>query len=102
MRKLDEVRMEIDRIDEELLRLLARRVQLMKEVAKIKIESGGKMVDLSRESKIVEKVRKVSLELGVNPDLMELLFRTIMLVCLKEEVMYVEECGSDRRCRKDG
>ncbi|MEM1600494.1 MAG: chorismate mutase [Sulfolobales archaeon] len=80
MRKLDEVRMEIDRIDDELLRLLARRVQLMKEVAKIKIESGGKMVDLSRESKIVEKVRKVSLELGVNPDLMELLFRTIMLV----------------------
>lgn len=102
MRKLDEIRMEIDRIDDELLRLLARRIQLMKEVAKIKIEERGRIVDPFRESKIVEKVRKVSLELSLNPDLMELLFRTIMLVCLKEEIMYVEECSGNRCCGKDG
>lgn len=102
MRSLNDIRMEIDRIDEELIRLLARRIQLVREVADVKVVGGVKLLDDLREAKVVERVRRISSELSINPELVESLFRFIMLICLREELAYVEERYGGRRCREDG
>ncbi len=102
MRSLNDVRVEIDRVDEELVRLLARRIQLVREVADVKVVEGTSLVDVLREAKVIERVRRIGSELGVNPESVESLFRVIMLVCLKEELAYVEERYGGRRCGEDG
>ncbi len=96
MRSISEIRKEIDAVDGELVRLLARRIQLAREVAEIKVSESSNLVDLMREDEIIEKVRKLASELNVNPDHLEALFRIIMLVCLKEEVIHVEKRGDLR------
>lgn len=102
MRSVGEIRAEVDRVDEELVRLLARRIELVRELANAKVGEGMKLVNLHREAEVLNKVRGLSSKVGVNPDAMEFLFRVIMMVCLKEEVIHVEERSGYWCCRKDG
>jgi chorismate mutase len=102
MKYLEELRNEVDAIDEELVRLIAKRLRIVREIARFKVENGIKLLDTQREFKVVEKVKRLSQELGVDPEYIETIFKIIMLLCLREEVRYVEECGSYRCCREDG
>ncbi|MCS7108724.1 MAG: chorismate mutase [Sulfolobales archaeon] len=102
MKSIEELRSEIDRIDEEIVKLVAMRVGLVKEIADVKMEKCLKLVNPSREAYVLTRVRGLSSELGINPDHVELLFRIVMMICLKEELMYVEERCGHRCCREDG
>ncbi len=102
MSYLEELRNEIDVIDEELVRLIAKRLRIVREIARFKVENRIKLLDTQREFKVIEKVRKFSQELGVDPEYLETIFKIIMLICLKEEVRYVEERSSYRCCWEDG
>ncbi|MEM2376572.1 MAG: chorismate mutase [Sulfolobales archaeon] len=102
MSSIDEIRAEIDRVDEELVRLLARRIRLVKEIATIKMRECIKLVNQSREAEVLSRIRKLSSELGVSPDTIEFLFRAVMMMSLKEEVIHIEEHSSNRCSGKDG
>jgi len=49
MRRLKALREEIDRIDEQVLRLIARRMRIVEEIAEIKRDMGLSIVDEERE-----------------------------------------------------
>ena len=49
MRDLQEIRPEIDQVDKELVRLFQERMDLCKEVAEFKINTGKKVFDPERE-----------------------------------------------------
>lgn len=59
---LDELRMNIDKTDDELLRLFLRRMELAGEVAAAKRESGGQVFRPEREREILLRVSKAAPE----------------------------------------
>ena len=55
--KLNECRRELDQLDEELIRLIARRLELGLRAAEIKREAGLPILDPAREAKVLEQAR---------------------------------------------
>jgi chorismate mutase/prephenate dehydratase len=59
-RPLDEVRIDIDAIDAELVRLLSRRVELAQEVGRVKGRDGKPYFTPERERSIYERLREIN------------------------------------------
>lgn len=55
MNKLEELRKNIDQIDDNIIKLFIERMDVVKEVIAYKIENNIPILDSSRESKMVEK-----------------------------------------------
>ena len=55
MRTLDELRVEIDRIDQPMVQLLEERMQVVAEVMAVKKAAGIPILDSSREEAVVAK-----------------------------------------------
>ena len=55
---LDVIRQEIDQIDDQIVKLLEERMQLVESVVAYKKASGKPILDTKREEVIFEKVRK--------------------------------------------
>ncbi|MCQ6253713.1 chorismate mutase [Methanocaldococcus sp.] len=66
--KLSEIRKRIDEIDNQILKLIAERNSLAKEVAKVKKELGIPINDPDREKYIYNRIRKLCKEHNVNED----------------------------------
>ncbi|MBP5488324.1 MAG: chorismate mutase [Bacteroidales bacterium] len=54
MRKLEEIRAEIDEVDAQMAQLFERRLGLSREAAALKAEAGLPTVDAGREAQIIE------------------------------------------------
>ncbi len=78
-RPLEALRASIDAIDRDLLRLLSRRMAIVSEVADNKRGRSVPIRDLERERRILGERRDQAQELGLSPDMVESLFRRIML-----------------------
>ncbi|MCD6510708.1 MAG: chorismate mutase [Thermoprotei archaeon] len=87
MRRLKALREEIDRIDEQVLRLIARRMRIVEEIAEIKRDMGLSIVDEEREKTLLAKLKKRGEELGIRPEDVELIFRLIMLMSIRRQVI---------------
>ena len=87
MRRLKALREEIDRIDEQVLRLIARRMRIVEEIAEIKRDMGLSIVDEEREKSLLAKLKKRGEELGIRPEDVELIFRLIMLMSIRRQVI---------------
>lgn len=57
MRTLEEVRTDIDRVDQELIKYIMKRLDLVGEVKIIKGKSNKEIFDPSREDAIIEKLQ---------------------------------------------
>lgn len=55
MNKLEECRLKIDAIDNEIIRLYEERMKAVKDIAEYKIENGLEVLDSSREKTMLEK-----------------------------------------------
>ena len=55
MRTLDELRVEIDRIDQQMVQLFEERMQVVAEVMAVKKAAGIPILDSSREEAVVAK-----------------------------------------------
>lgn len=71
--KLDEIRNRLDRMDEELIRLLAGRMELALRTTRLK----GAVSDTQREAEVIARVKKSSMGL-VSPELSEKIFIELM------------------------
>lgn len=87
MRRLKALREEIERIDEQVLRLIARRMRIVEEIAEIKRDMGLSIVDEEREKTLLAKLKKRGEELGIRPEDVELIFRLIMLMSIRRQVI---------------
>ena len=75
---LNEIRKELDKLDFELVNIIARRFGFMKDVARFKKENNLGIRDFVREKKIIEEKRELVQELGVSPDVIEKIFRILI------------------------
>ena len=58
MKKLDQLRIEIDKIDEEMAELFVKRMKVVEEIAKYKQSTGMEVLDTAREKIVIEKNSK--------------------------------------------
>jgi chorismate mutase-like protein len=78
MSTLDQLRKDIDRIDEVLVRLLNERARVACEVGRVKKEQGVQVYQPEREKEVLEHVRGVACEGPLGPDAIGRLFERII------------------------
>ncbi|MDX1590544.1 MAG: prephenate dehydratase [Balneolaceae bacterium] len=76
--KLSEIRHTIDRLDETIVKALGERQRIIQEVIAGKIEKSDDIRDPEREEELLENIRKMGTEAGVDPYFLEQLFREII------------------------
>jgi len=79
--RLDSLRERISAIDGQILKLLAERAAVAKEIGKVKREQGKPVVDRKREKEVYERVKFYAEGLGLNPGDCEKIFREIVRLC---------------------
>jgi chorismate mutase-like protein len=78
MSTLDEIRRDIDRVDEVLVRLLNERARCVCEIGRLKKESGVEIYQPDREKAVLNHVRAVASEGPLGPDAIARLFERII------------------------
>ena len=76
--EIEEIRSKLDKIDKELVRLIAERVALIPAIGEYKKKNNLPMHNPEREKQIFESKRKIAEELCVNPDLVEDIFKRLI------------------------
>lgn len=78
-KRLARIRIGIDRVDDEIVRQLAKRRELVIELARIKRELNIPIFDRKREQALVERVRRWGKAHGLNEEFVEVVFRLIVM-----------------------
>ncbi|PWR24087.1 chorismate mutase [Zavarzinia compransoris] len=74
---MEEVRAEVDRLDRDIVRLLAEREQRIADAGRIK-PTRDVVRDEARIEDVVHKIRAEALGHGASPDLIEAIYRDMM------------------------
>lgn len=90
MRDLKELRVEIDRIDRQMVALLEERMGISREVAEYKVATGKKILDKEREQQKLEAVKALTHN-DFNSHGVEELFKQIMAMSRKLQYRMMEE-----------
>lgn len=77
MEKLKELRLEIDEVDEKIVELLAKRMELIRKVKIIKYENKIMYFDKERYQEILRNRSKKGEELGLSPEYVRQIFNHI-------------------------
>ncbi|MEX0681695.1 MAG: prephenate dehydratase [Balneolales bacterium] len=76
--KISQYRSQIDALDEQLIRALAKRQKLVRELFSDKISKEEIIRDAQREETLLKKVREIAIDAGIDPWFTEQLFRDIL------------------------
>lgn len=76
--ELAKLRTEIDRIDSELVKLLAERMKIVDRVVEVKQKAGLPALIPDRVEEVASRVRDEAKKLGAPPELAELVYRKMM------------------------
>lgn len=85
---LDRIRAGIDGVDDEIVRQLAKRRELVIQLARVKKVLEIPVYDRKREEALVARVKKWGEKHGLNGEFVEVLFR--LIVMNSKEVQYHE------------
>ena len=78
MASLDDLRKDIDRVDEVLVRLLNERARCACEIGRLKKEQGIDVYQPDREKQVLDHVRNVAAEGPLGPEAIARLFERII------------------------
>lgn len=99
MRTLDELRADIDRVDEVLVRLLNERARVACEIGRVKKEQGIELYQPDREKQVLAHVRSIASEGPLGADAIARLFERIIDEArrLERRMIHGEEQPGDTR-----
>ena len=86
---LQSIRERIERVDHELLALLKQRMALVEEIARAKIETAAPFRDAQREEHVLQRVRHLAVELGLDAHGVEHLYRQIMEMSISHQQAFI-------------
>lgn len=72
------LRSAVDRLDREIVRLLAQRLELALDIGRAKARRGQPIRSLRRESEVLADVRREAKGLGLDPAFAEQVFRVVL------------------------
>lgn len=90
---LEEVRENIDRIDNEIIKLIAERGEYVKQAAKFK-KSESAVRDNSRVEAVVKNARKKAGNYGADQDIIEAVYRVMISKFIGSEMNEFKEASS--------
>lgn len=76
---IDDIRKQIDRIDIELINLLAKRMELVVQIGKEKKVSGEEVLQATRESVVIDKAKLLADTLGLDDTFITNLYSVILV-----------------------
>jgi chorismate mutase len=79
------LRKEINRLNGEILDRLAERVGVARAIAEVKRRHGKPIVDAARERIVLDQVRAQAVEMGLDFDGVERIYRAIIDLCVEAE-----------------
>ena len=82
---LDEVRSNIDRLDQQIVNLLAERGQYVSQAARFKKDADSVKAP-QRVEQVIAKVRNLSNTVGANPDVTEQVYRAMIAAFIQQEL----------------
>ncbi|MDH0747634.1 chorismate mutase [Pseudomonas sp. GD03842] len=82
---IDEVRRNIDRIDHDVVALLAKRADFVTQAAAFKKNSDDVRAP-ARVEQVISKVRSIAEDCGASPDIVEKVYRTMIAAFIEEEL----------------
>lgn len=83
---IDEVRLEIDRIDKEVVRLLGERLMYVKEVVKYKAQDVDSISAKLRYEKVIEERTSWAKQYQLDPTVVEQIYRVLMDYFIDEQL----------------
>jgi isochorismate pyruvate lyase len=86
---IEEVRHAIDAIDEEVIQLLGRRLQYVKEIIKFKEPTEESVVAQKRFDSVIESRRELACKNGLDQDLIERIYRELLNFFIAEEMKLI-------------
>lgn len=92
---IETIRAEIDTIDRDVLQLLGRRFNLVKAIVRFKSNS-REVIAKKRYDEVIAKRRELATENGLNPDVIEKIYRTLMDHFIEEEMRLLENKNNQR------
>lgn len=86
MASLDDLRREIDDIDQAIVDLLAKRLRVCGDVARLKAQTGSAVIQPARVRDVLASRRQWAIDEGIDADFAEHLFRTLLAETHRIEV----------------
>jgi chorismate mutase len=84
--EIEKIREKINEIDEKIISLISKRLSLMPEVAKIKIDNNLKVRQPEREKQLLKNIKKIAAEKNISPIFAEKIFSLLIEEsCLAQE-----------------
>ena len=99
MSTLEDLRKDIDRIDEVLVRLLNERARVACEIGRLKKQQGVEIYQPDREKLVLEHVRGLAVKGALGPDAIARLFERIIDEARRLERRVVHDEAGDGRIR---
>jgi isochorismate pyruvate lyase len=84
-KSIEEIREAIDEIDYQILKLFSERYEFVKAIVKSKTDEASVIAE-NRQKEVIEKRREWAVELGLNPDLFEEIFWTLIRHNVQKEL----------------
>jgi len=85
LKVLQESRVAIDKIDEELIYLIEKRTSLAKDIVSAKMALGIPIEDKKREDFIQDKIKKISKQKEIDGDFINKIMKILMELSKKEQ-----------------
>lgn len=82
---LQEHRSEIERIDEEIIRLINRRIGISKKIFESKRAEGKPIIDPEREKKVLSKAMDQATELNLDTGAVKSIFETLIAMSISKQ-----------------
>ncbi|MDD4923874.1 MAG: prephenate dehydratase domain-containing protein, partial [Dehalococcoidales bacterium] len=76
---LDELRLRVDKIDKEIVELIADRIRLAEQIGELKKSQGRQIEDKQREEAIIDKIKAMALQKGLKQADIERIYRQIFI-----------------------
>ena len=75
---LEKLRKEIDEVDEEILKNLSKRKNLVREIAKLKKSMNLPVMDAEREKKVLDNLKNKAKEKRLNKKFVESIYKIVL------------------------
>jgi isochorismate pyruvate lyase len=88
---IEDIREAIDELDREIITLLGRRFQYVKGIVKFKNKNEQSIVAIERKEAVLRSCRKLAIENGLDPDVIEALYMNLINHFIAEELKMIRE-----------
>ncbi len=88
-KNIEEIRKEIDNIDQEIINLIGKRFNYVKEIVKYKSPDKNSIIAKNRYNKVISDRKSWAEKQGLAPKVIEKIYKTLIDYFIKEEIEMV-------------